>query len=616
MRKVILGLICGLLVVSNCYADWTGQADKRWRNPVTVIGDLPTIGNQTGDVRYVTASAGIYGWNGAAWVLIGSGVDALVAVSATDTTPSYLNTKLLAGDGLGKAIVGSGNEQLNLYVNVDNVGIETNSDTLRLKDGGVAKEKLNANVAGVALTQNLVGKALDVKYDNLTVGVNITNQLEVKDNSITEPKLALANAATNNYFVRWNGAAMEWADVTATVGISDVAQKVHQTGHTFTAGTVIRWDSGSSLYVKALADTAAHSAVVGIVSYVDGVDDFTMTVCGNIDGNLSGLVAGTLYYLSPTSAGTLTSTEPTTFGQISKPVLIAYAADSGYFFNFRGLPVEVVSASGGTQRSVAQAHAFVVGDVLRLDPGTGLYTKAIATNAGTAEVVGMVASVVDANNFVLATHGYVSGLAGTYTAGNVYFLSNDTAGAIEGTVTTTVGEINKPVFIATSAHAGYFFNWRGIENGAAEAAASATYLTVGAEGSLTNSRRLAGSGTVGLTDGGAGSTMTLAVVADSIGDTQLAYNTGQNLTTASNVQFAQVTAATAVIQSQTPTTPATSNLGSAVAKYNDVYAVNFHSGDVHMENGWIITEDWNGNNGILLKSPNGKVYKFALEELK
>jgi hypothetical protein len=58
------------------------------------------------------------------------------------------------------------------------------------------------------------------------------------------------------------------------------------------------------------------------------------------------------------------------------------------------------------------------------------------------------------------------------------------------------------------------------------------------EGDSINIR---GDGTVLTAVAGATDTITLSVVADSIGDSQLQYNTGQNLTTTSNVQFANIT---------------------------------------------------------------------------
>jgi hypothetical protein len=69
---------------------------------------------------------------------------------------------------------------------------------------------------------------------------------------------------------------------------------------------------------------------------------------GRITG-LTGLTAGTVYFLSPSSAGALTATEPTTLGQVSKPLLVADTTTSGYLFNFRGAVLaDTVGATGPT----------------------------------------------------------------------------------------------------------------------------------------------------------------------------------------------------------------------------------------------------------------------------
>jgi hypothetical protein len=57
---------------------------------------------------------------------------------------------------------------------------------------------------------------------------------------------------------------------------------------------------------------------------------------GYVSG-LSGLTAGTTYYLDASTAGALTSTEPLTTGYISKPVLIADSTTSGYVIESRGI---------------------------------------------------------------------------------------------------------------------------------------------------------------------------------------------------------------------------------------------------------------------------------------
>ena len=122
--------------------------------------------------------------------------------------------------------------------------------------------------------------------------------------------------------------------------------------------------------------------------------------------------------------------------------------------------IEVGSGSGGsnTDQISQTAHGFTVGQLVYLNGGT--YTLAIATATASAEVVGIVSSVINANTFVLTTSGLCTGLVGL-TPGVVYFLSTSVAGALTTTDPSTPGNIEKPVLIANSNTSGYFVNFRG-----------------------------------------------------------------------------------------------------------------------------------------------------------
>lgn len=120
---------------------------------------------------------------------------------------------------------------------------------------------------------------------------------------------------------------------------------------------------------------------------------------------------------------------------------------------------------GGTIDRVTQAgHSFVLGDILYLNSST--YTKARADAANTAEVVGMVSRVIDANTFELTLSGEVTGLSGL-TTGEVYFLSASTAGAVTITEPSIVGQISLPVGVASSTTSMYVQPKRGAVVGAA-----------------------------------------------------------------------------------------------------------------------------------------------------
>lgn len=137
--------------------------------------------------------------------------------------------------------------------------------------------------------------------------------------------------------------APAWADAAAGGGMT---KDVTQASHGFSVGDVVYYTG--SVYALADASTEATAEVVGIVSAVDGTDDFTITMGGHVTG-LSGLTAGSVYFLSET-AGDLTATEPTTTGVISKPLLIADSTTSGYFFNMRGQEVGTAGSTLAVQR--------------------------------------------------------------------------------------------------------------------------------------------------------------------------------------------------------------------------------------------------------------------------
>jgi len=123
-----------------------------------------------------------------------------------------------------------------------------------------------------------------------------------------------------------------------------VTVMVNQTSHGFVVGDVVRL-SGANTYTKAQADSAVNTEAVGIVAQVLGVNSFLLCTNGRVTG-LPALTANTVYFLSPSSAGALTATEPSTAGQVSKPLLVTDSTTSGFFFNYRG---EVIATASSTR---------------------------------------------------------------------------------------------------------------------------------------------------------------------------------------------------------------------------------------------------------------------------
>ena len=120
---------------------------------------------------------------------------------------------------------------------------------------------------------------------------------------------------------------------------------ITQSSHGFTVGKVLKSSGSDGTYATALANTAANAEVVGIVVQVIDANTFTMALSGRItvDGAVPNVTAGSVLFLSASSAGDLTSTEPTTAAQISKPVAVVTTANSEMLMvNYRG---EIISSS-------------------------------------------------------------------------------------------------------------------------------------------------------------------------------------------------------------------------------------------------------------------------------
>ena len=293
---------------------------------------------------------------------------------------------------------------------------------------------------------------------------------------------------------------------------------VTQSSHGFVFGQPLYLNS--TTYTIAKGDAAGTAEVVGLVSRVIDNNNFEITFLGEIFGNFSSiteggaaLTPGSVYYLSPYSAGRITPTQPQAAAQVHKAVLIATSATSGIVYPFTGgvlsSPVNIATANSvGT--IFTQLNQFKIGDFVRWDgasrgvtySGTdgltyayvysnGAYVKAQANSAEEAELAGMVISTTDAaatgtsgvnSSFTLLMDGFFSGLSlpasyGTPQNGTVYFLAKDCVGStpyscLESNTAsfavnypTQSGTVRKPLLMSTTNSAsnwsGYLFSYRG-----------------------------------------------------------------------------------------------------------------------------------------------------------
>lgn len=126
------------------------------------------------------------------------------------------------------------------------------------------------------------------------------------------------------------------------------------------------------------------------------------------------------------------------------------------------------------------SHGFAVGDVLRSSGTDSEYAEAQADSSANAEVVGMITTVTDANNYIITTSGLIDTAAAVpnQTAGTVLFLDPSTAGAVTSTEPTTSGQVSKPIAIITEDNTEMIFiNFRGAVITDVDAP-STTYITV------------------------------------------------------------------------------------------------------------------------------------------
>lgn len=163
--------------------------------------------------------------------------------------------------------------------------------------------------------------------------------------------------------------AQDWNSnhvVSGTIDSGVVANSITQVAHGFSVGDLLYLSGGT--YVLAMADDVVSAEVVGMVSAVTDADTFILASVGKVSG-LAGLTAGTVYFLSPTVAGEMTSTQPSTVTQVVKPVFVADTTTSGYFINYRGELITPIS--GGVNLYIQDDQPVDSGKYLWIDTTGG-----------------------------------------------------------------------------------------------------------------------------------------------------------------------------------------------------------------------------------------------------
>lgn len=128
---------------------------------------------------------------------------------------------------------------------------------------------------------------------------------------------------------------------------------INQTSHNLAVGDVIRI-SGIDTYAKAQANSPANAEVVGIVTEVIDADNFKYITEGVTEAGVGIYPAGTVLFLSRTTAGALTDTDTTTIGEVSLPLAVVTQSSVRMIFHkYRPAVINTISGNPIASETVA-----------------------------------------------------------------------------------------------------------------------------------------------------------------------------------------------------------------------------------------------------------------------
>jgi hypothetical protein len=163
-----------------------------------------------------------------------------------------------------------------------------------------------------------------------------------------------------------------------------VIKKITQNSHGLSVGNAIRINS-SGVYVKAQADSVANAEVVGIVQEVVDVNTFKVVFAGMVTAGVPAQPPGTVLFLSDSSGGALSTTEPSAFGRVSKPVAVVTASASAMVvMNMRGMEIAEDDALGeyfDVTNLTGNHSASYLDNVFLCDASAGAFTVSLPTAA-------------------------------------------------------------------------------------------------------------------------------------------------------------------------------------------------------------------------------------------
>lgn len=352
-------------------------------NAINLTGGLPVDLAEGGTGQALTASAGGVVWSDSTKlnILAGTSTADQILLSGNAATPAWststypatnaANTLLYASSANVMAALATANSGV-LITSAS--GVPSIATTLpSTVQGNITSLGIIAsgvwNGTAVTVSYGGTGNTTFTAYSVICAGTTATGLFQNVSGLGSSGNVLTSNGA---------GALPTWQAASAgAVGATTTA--VSQTAHGFSVGNVLTYSGTNDTYAAAKADSAADAEVVGIVSAVADANDFTLLTEGMIT-TLTGLTAGTTYWLSDSSAGSYTSTPPTTAGHINKPLMMAVDTTSAVFKNFRGevIPSSSSSSVQGNNMIVnGNFQCFTLGGAIF---GTGSSSLAVAAS--------------------------------------------------------------------------------------------------------------------------------------------------------------------------------------------------------------------------------------------
>jgi hypothetical protein len=330
----------------------------------TWTGTLPTNDGDSGQVLSTNGS-GVMSWitpptqytdelaQDAVGGAVGNGLDydddtGAISVDETELTHNSLGSKqggttdeyyhlTSAQATIVANTSGTNTGDQTLPVKASGAELDTATDDAKFATAKAIKDAHNVPSVAPSTSGNLLtSNGTDWTSAAPPVSVSVTTKGDVQTYSTAPARLPVG---TNGQVLSANSGettGLKWVDISG----STLEVSIAQNSHGFTAGDVIKSAGTANAFAKAQADSSANAEVVGIVSVVTDENNFKYVSSGYLTAGVPTATAGTVYYLSPTTAGALTATEPTTVGHVSKPVMVVLeSAAKAQFFNMRGYEI-------------------------------------------------------------------------------------------------------------------------------------------------------------------------------------------------------------------------------------------------------------------------------------